>query len=119
MITTYDTLVSDFVASGGEKAFGDNGQGKDEAAAAGEKRKRRHGLMALDWHRIVLDEAHNIRSPATKRHKVREGSGWVSQRVSLLLEAFWCRREDGERTKGIVGVVTRLYSRTFNPQPRN
>ena len=64
VITTYDTLASDFLASGGEESFGAGGD------AAGAKRKRRHGVLALGWHRVVLDEAHTIRNSKTRKHKV-------------------------------------------------
>ncbi|CAN0506453.1 unnamed protein product, partial [Laminaria digitata] len=63
VITTYDTLASDFTASGGEEAF------LEEGTAAGDKRKRRHGVMSLGWHRVVLDEAHTIRNNKTRKHK--------------------------------------------------
>ncbi|CAM9189972.1 unnamed protein product [Ascophyllum nodosum] len=63
VITTYDTLASDFLASGGEESFGAEGD------AAGAKRKRRHGVLALGWHRVVLDEAHTIRNSKTRKHK--------------------------------------------------
>lgn len=65
VITTYDTLASDFLASGGEELLG------AESEVAGAKRKRRHGVMSLGWHRVVLDEAHTIRNSKTRKHKVR------------------------------------------------
>ncbi|CAM9468043.1 unnamed protein product, partial [Ectocarpus sp. 8 AP-2014] len=70
VITTYDTLASDFSASGGQKAFEE-----DVAAAVGGKRKRRHGVVGLGWNRVVLDEAHTIRNNKTNKHKVSEGGG--------------------------------------------
>ena len=75
MITTYDTLASDFSASGGEEAFSAEAMA---AAQSGAKRKRMHGVMGLKWHRIVLDEAHTIRNPKTGKHKVGQCSkGWI------------------------------------------
>ena len=65
VITTYDTLASDFAASGGPNAFEE-----DVNAEAGGKRKRQHGVMSLGWNRVVLDEAHTIRNSKTMKHKV-------------------------------------------------
>ena len=83
MITTYDTLASDFTASGGEQAFVGDG-----AAAAGDKRKRRHGVMSLGWHRVVLDEAHTIRNNKTIKHKVG-GEGGRERAREGFYGMFW------------------------------
>lgn len=68
VVTTYDTLASDFNASGGEEAF--SAAAAAASSQACRKRKRTHGLMSLGWHRVVLDEAHTIRNPKTGKHKV-------------------------------------------------
>ena len=55
VLTTYGTLASDYAswASGGGGAAG---------GAAGNKRKDIASMYSLQWHRIVLDEAHYIKN---------------------------------------------------------
>ena len=55
VIVSYNTLAAEY--SGGE----------DGAPAAG-KRKRAEGVHAVEWHRVVLDEAHTIRNRSTRAH---------------------------------------------------
>lgn len=79
VVTTYDTLASDFNASGGEEAF--SAAAAAASSQACRKRKRTHGLMSLGWHRVVLDEAHTIRNPKTGKHKAC---------VALSARHRWC-----------------------------
>ncbi|KAF2138226.1 uncharacterized protein K452DRAFT_321205 [Aplosporella prunicola CBS 121167] len=51
VLTTYDTLVS-------------------ESEARKRRNREAKALNGLKWHRIVLDEAHMIRNPSSKRHRV-------------------------------------------------
>ena len=55
VIVSYNTLAAEF-----------NG-GEDGALVAG-KRKRAEGIHAVEWRRVVLDEAHTIRNRGTRAH---------------------------------------------------
>lgn len=80
VLTTYDTLASDYMSSGGDEAFGRAGDATGEDPL-GVKRKRLHGVMSVDWHRVVLDEAHVIRNPSTRKHKVCALRGPVGSEI--------------------------------------
>ncbi|KAK4698930.1 DNA repair protein RAD5, partial [Phenoliferia sp. Uapishka_3] len=94
VVTSYGTLVSDFKQSGGldeekakqkekEKKKGEGktkakgkGKVKDEDESEDEKPKvakktkpKRKGLYGVEWFRIVLDEAHLIKSRTTRNAK--------------------------------------------------
>ncbi|KAK5125033.1 hypothetical protein LTR85_001224 [Meristemomyces frigidus] len=56
VITTYQTLASDYMP-----------RGKGAASSRQPERKlRASGLYSMDWRRIILDEGHIIRNPASK-----------------------------------------------------
>ena len=61
VLVSYNTLATELTAAEEARA---------EGAAAGGKRKRAapQGVFAVPWHRIVLDEAHTIRTRSTKAH---------------------------------------------------
>ncbi|GAA6004576.1 hypothetical protein JCM11491_002156 [Sporobolomyces phaffii] len=81
VVTSYGILCSDFKTSGlaaeekenskpkAASAKDDKGKGKAKAKDEGEKpkakKKKPKGLFAIDWFRIVLDEAHLIKSRTT------------------------------------------------------
>ncbi|KAI5480346.1 hypothetical protein MNV49_000921 [Pseudohyphozyma bogoriensis] len=71
VVTSYGTLVSDFKASGGgEEAEKPTTKGKEkEKKKALPKVKKRKGLFSVEWFRVVLDEAHLIKSRATQNAK--------------------------------------------------
>lgn len=53
VITTYQTLTSDYVPRG-------------KGSKAPEKKLRDSGLYSMQWRRIILDEAHTVRNPVSK-----------------------------------------------------
>lgn len=55
VITTYGTLSSEF-----------HPKGKASHSAPRERHLRSSGLYCMDWRRVILDEGHNIRNPASK-----------------------------------------------------
>ncbi|KAJ1306199.1 hypothetical protein OPQ81_010908 [Rhizoctonia solani] len=60
VLTTYQTVSSDFERAGGFK-------NTDELMVESSEEKRRSkGLLDIKWKRVVLDEAHQIRNPKTK-----------------------------------------------------
>ncbi|GME26052.1 putative snf2 family helicase protein [Neofusicoccum parvum] len=52
VITTYETVMTEFWAKQGKSA---------------QSVPRRNGLFSVHWRRVVLDEGHNIRNPASKK----------------------------------------------------
>ncbi|GJN89752.1 hypothetical protein Rhopal_002741-T1 [Rhodotorula paludigena] len=84
VVTSYGTLCSDFKQSGldapdkpekkpkvDEDAEDDKleAKGKGKAKEGGSKKKKPKGLFAIEWFRIVLDEAHLIKSRTTLNAK--------------------------------------------------
>jgi hypothetical protein len=67
VITTYGALVSDYKASGLEKAQGTQG-GQEGQGAKGAKGKggSKRALFGRIWRRVVLDEGHVIRNSRAK-----------------------------------------------------
>ena len=55
VVTTYQTLASDYMPKG-------NGGNKKEP----ERQLRSSGLYSMHWRRIILDEGHTVRNPASK-----------------------------------------------------
>jgi len=55
VITTYQTLASDFMP-----------KGKGATNKAPEKKLRATGLYSMDWRRVILDEGHIVRNPQSK-----------------------------------------------------
>ncbi|KAK5136804.1 hypothetical protein LTR08_002100 [Meristemomyces frigidus] len=55
VITTYQTLASDFMP-----------RGKAASTGVPERKLRASGLYGMDWRRIILDEGHTIRNPSSK-----------------------------------------------------
>ena len=55
VITTYQTLASDYMP-----------KGKGSNTKAPEKKLRSDGLYSMQWRRVILDEGHIIRNPASK-----------------------------------------------------
>ncbi|KAK5166897.1 uncharacterized protein LTR77_007626 [Saxophila tyrrhenica] len=53
VITTYQTLASDFMPKG-------------KGSKAPERKLRSSGLYSLEWRRVILDEGHTIRNPTSK-----------------------------------------------------
>ena len=66
VLTTFGTLAADWAATEGAKEGGKGGK-----AGGGKKRKAAEhaSLFALEWHRIILDEAHTIRNRNTQACK--------------------------------------------------
>ncbi|CAE6341818.1 unnamed protein product [Rhizoctonia solani] len=60
VLTTYQTVSSDFDRAGGLKTT------EELMTESLEDKKRSKGLFAIQWKRVVLDEAHQIRNPKTK-----------------------------------------------------
>ncbi|SCV70982.1 BQ2448_3744 [Microbotryum intermedium] len=83
VVTSYGTLVSDFKLSGldeGKKLnkFGaSTSKGEDKKARLSERK----GLFAIDWFRVVLDEAHLIKKRDTQNAKAVN---------ALKAERRWC-----------------------------
>lgn len=69
VITTYQTLASDFMP---------RGKGTQKAKEDG---LRSSGLYSMDWRRIILDEGHTVRNPSSKGaaacKAVKARSRWV------------------------------------------
>jgi SWI/SNF-related matrix-associated actin-dependent regulator of chromatin subfamily A3 len=55
VITTYQTLASDYMP-----------KGKGSSSKAPEQKLRSSGLYSMQWRRVILDEGHMIRNPASK-----------------------------------------------------
>ena len=55
VITTYQTLASDYMP-----------RGKGNTSKAPEQKLRSSGLYSMQWRRVILDEGHIIRNPASK-----------------------------------------------------
>jgi SWI/SNF-related matrix-associated actin-dependent regulator of chromatin subfamily A3 len=55
IITTYQTLASDYMP-----------KGKGNGSKAPERKLRATGLYSMEWRRVILDEGHTIRNPASK-----------------------------------------------------
>jgi len=69
VITSFGTLAAELE---GRAGGGGGGGAKEAEHGQGAKRKRETsngGLMGVKWHRVVLDEAHNIRNRGTKAFK--------------------------------------------------
>ncbi|CCO29308.1 hypothetical protein BN14_03317 [Rhizoctonia solani AG-1 IB] len=60
VLTTYQTVSADFDRAGGFKNTG------ELMAENSEDKRRSNGLFAIQWKRVVLDEAHQIRNHKTK-----------------------------------------------------
>ncbi|CAE6425244.1 unnamed protein product [Rhizoctonia solani] len=60
VLTTYQTVSADFDRAGGFKNTG------ELMAESPEDKRRSNGLFAIQWKRVVLDEAHQIRNHKTK-----------------------------------------------------
>ncbi|KDN42322.1 hypothetical protein RSAG8_06813, partial [Rhizoctonia solani AG-8 WAC10335] len=60
VLTTYQTVSSEFERAGGFKKT------NELMAESSEEKKRSKGLFSIKWKRVVLDEAHQIRNPKTK-----------------------------------------------------
>ena len=55
VITTYQTLASDYML-----------KGKGGSNKQPERKLRSSGLYSLQWRRVILDEGHTVRNPASK-----------------------------------------------------
>lgn len=54
VITTYQTLASDYMPKGNSKS------------KAPERQLRKSGLYSMKWRRVILDEGHTVRNPTSK-----------------------------------------------------
>ncbi|EME89499.1 uncharacterized protein MYCFIDRAFT_49082 [Pseudocercospora fijiensis CIRAD86] len=100
VLTTYGTLASDF--------------GVKKGSVIPERKLRSSGLYSVEWRRIILDEGHSIRNPATKAAAAAMGliarSRWVltgTPIVNSLKDLFSLLR-----FVGITGGLDQLE--TFN-----
>ena len=92
VVTTYQTLSSDWAAA-------DKARTPKSPASA-------HPLGAIQWHRIVLDEAHNIKSPATAQTKAC---------IELESDRRWCVTGTpmGTSVDDLVGQLAFLHAQPF------
>ncbi|SGY79936.1 BQ5605_C008g05254 [Microbotryum silenes-dioicae] len=83
VVTSYGTLVSDFKMSGLDDGKKPNKSGASTSKGEDKKAKlsERRGLFAVDWFRIVLDEAHLIKRRDTQNAKAVH---------ALKAERRWC-----------------------------
>lgn len=69
VVTSYGTLVSDFKKSGGGTLADATKKGKAKEAQSKPKPKTKQGLYSVEWFRVVLDEAHLVKSRSTQNAK--------------------------------------------------
>lgn len=96
VITTYQTLASDFMPRGKAKEPG--------------KGLRSSGLYSMDWRRVILDEGHTVRNPSSKGAAavmaVTARSRWVLTGTPIInsLKDLYCLL----RFIGITGGLEQL-----------
>ncbi|TKA27402.1 hypothetical protein B0A50_05014 [Salinomyces thailandicus] len=70
VITTYQTLAMDYMP-----------RGKGASTKGPEEKLRTSGLYGVKWRRVILDEGHTVRNPASKGHAactaLQSRSRWV------------------------------------------
>jgi SWI/SNF-related matrix-associated actin-dependent regulator of chromatin subfamily A3 len=84
VLTTYGTLAAAYVKANEKKsraAAAVQSFADIEAADDAAKKRQRAVIFKMDWHRVVLDESHMIRTRGTKN---------ASAMIALKAERHWC-----------------------------